>query len=43
MEDKKHGKKALDEIRGSGREGYGHGHSELGKIEDHHMRKKTHL
>ena len=42
MDDKKHGKKALDEIRGHGADGYGHGHSELGKIEDH-AHKKRHL
>ena len=32
-------KNPLHEIRDGGHDGYGHGHSELGKIEDHHHKR----
>lgn len=35
-----HGKKILGEIKSNHHEQSGHGHSELSKIEDQHMRKK---
>lgn len=37
---KEHGKKILEEIKPNHHEQSGHGHSELGKIEGHHMGKR---